>query len=486
MDAADTSERELLDRPEAGPAAVRGGAVRVVGYGVGIILTTGSAALLFRHLGVDDTGRYVTVLALIAIVVGVTDVGLTTIGLRELAVREAPEQRRLLENMLGVRLTLAIAGVLAVTAFAWIAGYTRSMVLGTVLAGIGVVAIAMQSTLGMVLMARLQFGWVTALEIVRQAVLAALIVTLVLAGAGLLPFLAAQAPAAIVALVLTAWLVRHDAPLLPAFRGGEWRVLIREVLPYSAATIVATLYFRSALIVLGLVSTDTQTGYFGAAFRVMDVLLLLPGLMVGAAFPIFSRAARDDHDRLAYGVSRVFQASLVAGGAVLVGLVLGAPFAIDVIAGHGFAPSADVLRVLAIALFVSFAATTLFYALLSLRMHGAILAVSCLVFAVSVAVAAVFGSLHGARGAAWATVAAELAGITLAATMLARRHPDVAPGLRGIPPVLVSIGLALLVWLIPGLPSVVAALLGVAIYAGSAWVLGAVPAEVVDAFVRRR
>ena len=60
---------------------------------------------------------------------------------------------------------------------------------------------------------------------------------------------------------------------------------------------------------------------------------MVPNMMVGAAFPIFARAARDDHDRLGYGVDRVFQASLVLGGLVVVALALGAPFAIDVVAG---------------------------------------------------------------------------------------------------------------------------------------------------------
>ena len=71
-----------LDTPEAGPMAVRGGAVRVVGYAAGVLLTVASAAVLFRHLGVEDSGRYLTVIALTSIVAEVTDIGLTTIGMR--------------------------------------------------------------------------------------------------------------------------------------------------------------------------------------------------------------------------------------------------------------------------------------------------------------------------------------------------------------------------------------------------------------------
>src|SRR5690349_17272164 len=56
-----------------GSAAARGGALRAGGFLLGQLLTVGAVALLFRHLGVDDTGRYVTVLSLVAIVQGLTD-----------------------------------------------------------------------------------------------------------------------------------------------------------------------------------------------------------------------------------------------------------------------------------------------------------------------------------------------------------------------------------------------------------------------------
>jgi O-antigen/teichoic acid export membrane protein len=484
-DPMDPPERDLLDSPAAGSVAVRGGSVRVAGYFAGILLTVGSAALLFRHLGVQDTGRYVTVLALVAIVAGVTDIGLTTIGIRELAVRDEAAKRRLMGNLLGLRIVLAVVGVAVVTAFAALAGFGADMVIGTPLAGLGVIAISMQSTLGIALAAQLRLGWLTIVELVRQAVVVAGTVALVLAGAGLLPFLALQGPAALVALVLTAWLVRGTVPLRPAFRADEWRALVREVLPYSAATIVATIYFRAALIVLGLVSTETETGYFGAAFRVTEVLLTLPTLIVAAAFPIFSRAARDDHERLAYGVDRVFQAALVAGGGLSLALVLGAPFAIDVVAGPGFEPAVDVLRIQALGLMLSFVSTTLFYSLLSLRVHRAILATACVALAVNLVLTGVLGGAHGATGAAVATVIAELAGIVVAAGMLLRSHRAVMPGLGGIPRVAVAAGLGALVLLVPGLPPVADAVAGTLVYTVVVLALRAVPRELLDALSRR-
>jgi O-antigen/teichoic acid export membrane protein len=476
---------DLLDTPQAGPAAVRGGILRMGGYTLGVLLTVVSAALLFRHLGVVDSGRYVTVLALASLVAGITDIGLTTIGMRELAVRGGPSRDRLMRNLLGVRLVLTVAGVGGAVLFGVAAGYEPDMVAGTALAGIAVAGVAVQSTLGISLMVSLRLGWVTGLELLRQAVLVALIVALVAIGAGLLPFFAIQIPAALAALGATIVLVRHSVPLAPGFDRGEWVELIRSVLPFAAATIIAAVYFRAALIVLEIVSTPRETGWFGASFRVTEVLLAVPNLVVGSAFPIFARAARDDRLRLGYGLGRVFQASLVLGSCCLVALLLGAPFVIDVIAGRRFEPSVDVLRVQSIALLISFAATPLTYAMLSLKLHRAILVLSSAALAANVAFVAVLGSRHGAMGAAAGTVGGEVVGFSVAWIVLRRRAPEVAPraaaGMRVAPAVAAGLAIAL----VPGLPAAIAAVLGLAVFAGVAFTTRAVPEELLTALGSR-
>ena len=45
----------------AAAAAARGGLLRAGGYVVGQGMSVAAAALLFRHLGVADAGRYITV-----------------------------------------------------------------------------------------------------------------------------------------------------------------------------------------------------------------------------------------------------------------------------------------------------------------------------------------------------------------------------------------------------------------------------------------
>ena len=66
------SATDLLDTTQAGSAVIRGGGVRIVGYVVNVAIAVGSSALLLRYLGVADTGRYTTVVALTSIVTWMT------------------------------------------------------------------------------------------------------------------------------------------------------------------------------------------------------------------------------------------------------------------------------------------------------------------------------------------------------------------------------------------------------------------------------
>ncbi len=482
--AAAAGARDVLDTAAAGPAAIRGGLLRVTGYFAGVVLSVGSAALLFRHLGVEDTGRYVTVLSLVTLAGGITDAGLQTIGVREFSTRPPAERERLLRSLLGVRIALTAAGVAIAVVFAAIAGYGATLVLGTLLAGLGLLAQMVQSALGVGLMSQLRLGWVAFFDFLKQLITVVLIVTLVVLGASLLPFLAISIPAGAIVLLATGWVVRGTLPLRPAFDVHAWRALLRDALPFAAATAVAALYFRLAIIIVSLIATATQTGYFGASFRVVEVLIVVPQLLVGAAFPIFSRAARDDRARLAYALGRTLNACLALGVGVALLLFVGAPFVIEVIASDRFAPAADVLRVQGLALAASFVSAVWGYGLLSLHRHRAVLVVSLAGLCTGGVLVTVLTAADGARGAAVATAVAEFV-LALASWIALRRtglrlDADLGAAVRVL--AAAAIGLAPLA--LP-LPDAARLALAAALYALALVAFRALPRELLDEGARR-
>ncbi|MGD1056226.1 MAG: hypothetical protein ABR992_02315 [Solirubrobacteraceae bacterium] len=477
---------DLLDTTDAGGAAIRGGALRIAGYIAGVAVSVLSSALLLRHLGVVAVGHYVTVLSLVALAAQVTEAGLAAIGVRELSTIPAARAQSFFQSLSGLRLVLILVGVMGAFVFACLSGYSSTLVLGTVVAGGGIVLVTVQITYLLPLMARLQLGWVTVVELVRQVGTTVVIVVLVLAGAPLLPFWAATIPAGAAAAVLSAFLIRRSMPLLPSFDRDVWRSLLRRTLPYSLAAAVGVIYFRLAILIMSHVASGQQTGYYAASFRIIEVLFIVPQLVVGSTLPIFARAARDDRGRLDYALGRTFDVCLLLGLAVGLALVTGATFIVAVIAGTKFGPAAIVLRMQGIALTFTFMGAMFAYALLSLGRYREVLLINLTVLLLSGAFTGVLASRYGALGAASATTVVEVLYTAMLAVAVVRAGARPQISLAAVPRVVLAAALGSLMLLPVGLPSVARPLLALAIYIAALLVLRAVPHELIEQLPRSR
>jgi O-antigen/teichoic acid export membrane protein len=442
---------DVLSSTAAGPAAFRGATLRLISFVAGALFSVGAAALLFRYLGVIDTGRYTTAMSLGALIMGLSDLGLTGVGLRELSVLRGEQRSAFTRNLLGMRLACALVGALLVGLFAF-AAYGPLLGFGVLIVSGGVLIQNTQVILGLSLAVRLRLGWLSALELARMVFASCTIALLVLLGAHLLAFLAATAVASLLVLPATIALVRGDIPLRPSFDVRRWRALVTPMLTYSAAAITATLYLRLAIVLVSLLCSPRQLGYFSVSYRVVENLLSLPMLLVGSAFPIFARAAFGDTARFASVIARVFDASLILGVWISLSLAVGAQLAREVLGGPQFLPATSVIAVQGVAVAAAFVSSVWNYALLSLHLHRVILVVNLtLLVLVTVAVAGL-ATLYGAQGAAAATASVEIIAAIAGAVLLMRGRPHLRPSLRILPTVALAAAAGATPMLLTGVP----------------------------------
>ncbi len=414
-----TAEPDVLDAPQAGERAVRGSALRSGGYVAGVLLSLISAPLLVRHLGFGDFGVYVTISAIVAIVAGVTDVGITSVGVREWAVREAGERRALLANLLGARLSLTAIGCLGALAFGLAAGYQATRMEAVAVACGGLLMLAGSEALGVPLQAELRQGWVALADLSRQTVQVTLILVLIAAGAGLVPLLATTIPAGLAAIVLVLAASRQGL-VRPAMHPRAWWLLMHASLPFAMASALAVVYLRTTVVLTSLIAGAEQTGYFATAFRVMEVAIGVPVLLVGALFPVLARAAATDRERLRAATARTFEGALACGALTAVCIAAGAPLAIEILAGEQPLPAIDALGILGIGLGFSFVGASSQFALLAMRGHRAILLVNVVALLVNVTLTLILVPDHGARGAALALTVSEATVATFSTALFAR------------------------------------------------------------------
>lgn len=468
---------DVLDTPQAGPAALRGGALRTGAYVVGVLLSLLSAPLLIRHLNQVGYGRYITVIALVTIVGGLTEGGVNAVALRTYASHSGAERTRLLANLLGVRLALSTAGVIGAVAFAALAGYGKDLVLGTFLVGVGMVAQVTQDLLDVSLQATLRFGWVTLVEFLRQLIGVVLVIALVVAGTHLFGFFFVTIPAGAIALIVSARLVRGLFPLRPAFHLGVMWPLLRETFVFGIAIALNSVYFRVTVVVMSLAASAAQTGYFAISFRVVEVLIGVPGLVMGAAFPILTRAQRDDEQRFDHATRRMFELAVLTGAWLALCLELGAGFAVEVLGGHGANPAAAVLRIQGLAVMFTFVAVACAYPMLSLRRRYELLLANALGLVAAVALSLLLVPSIGARGAALATVGAEATLTVVTAVALVRARPGLGLPFSVLPVAAVAAGAGLGAGYLVGVHPVVQVLLGSGVYATVVVLLGRFPPE---------
>jgi lipopolysaccharide exporter len=485
-DIASPGAADVLTSPEAGGKVIRGSAWRVGANAAGVVLGLATATLLLRHLGVAESGRYVTVISLVAIAVNVADIGLNVTGSRELALCAPDRRRGLTANLLGQRLSIMPAAVLLIVCFTLIAGYPTRMVVGAVLAGSGVCIVALANVLLLPLTVELRNAGLALVDFVKGVVGLAGVALLVALGAHLTPFFAIQLAVALSVLALVPLLTGPHAFMPPRFDRAEQRTLLRTAFPLAAALALGQVYFRLVIVLMSLISDPKQTGYYGGSLRAMESAVFMPILVAGVALPLLAAAARDDRVRLRNALRGLSEGAVIAGTLVILVTTRAAAPVMTLIGGHAFRPAGAVLRIQVCALLFIALYQLWTAGLLALGRQRELIFTNALALLGVGAFAAVLVPAFGAEGGA----AASVLGDALLASLIYWRLSR-ATGRIGVRPgflvrVAAAAAIASVPLLVPGLPDLVAAALGGALFLGVGQLIGMVPDEVHEAFPWRR
>lgn len=477
----DAARRDVLDAPDAGAKVIRGGAVRAIGFAGGTLLVVLSAPLLLRHLGVVGYGGYAAVLSLIGVAAIVSEGGLTSVGVREYSVRDENGRARLMRALVVLRLGLSLIGALAGVALAVVAGYSASLVAGAVLGGAGLVLISLQQAYTVPLAAELRFGAIAALDFLRQVTTAAGIVVLVVVGASVTAFLALSIPVGIVVGAVTLFAIRGHLTLRGKTDLAELSHVAREAFAVAGATILASLFYRLAVVMMSVLSTEQETGYFAASQRVIEALLPFVALVNSTTFPVLSRAAETALARLTSGLQRVLEVNIVLAGWTALMLLLGAEPIITFLGGSEFQPAVPVLRILAFAIAATFLAAAWGTALIAVRAQRGLFWATAVGVGAGVSLTVVLAPAGGAQGAALAVTIGEVVRALATGVALMLVRAELRPRFAIVPKLLVALGLAGLFGLI-GISPILACVLASAVYFGLLALTGALPSELWGAF----
>jgi O-antigen/teichoic acid export membrane protein len=477
---------DVLHGPDVGPSVVRGTAWRVGAYAVGVLLTAAASILLLRYLGVDDFGRYATVMAIVAIVGGISDAGLTIVGTRELARRPKGSPRiELLGELVGMRMVFTPIGVALGVCFAALAGYESELVVGTALAGAGLVVVNTQATLMGLLPVELRNLRLAVADALRNLITTVVIAVLVVAGASLVAFFAGQIVVGLVLLAVTPLIVRREWLSRPRFRLDAWRRLLGKALAVAVAYTLGLVYFRLLLIMLSLVSVDREIGLFGTSLRIYELLVGIPVLVLGVALPVLSAAA-SRAERFRYQLMRVSEGALLLGTLIAVGTGLGAEPIVTLLGGEDYRDAAPVLQVHIAGFVPMFLASVCATTLVAIDRQRALIVLNGLALAFLLLIGAILVPAHDAIGAAVAAAIGETFLAVVSVVALARRGHRALPSVSWLVCLAAAAALGVGAGVLVPLPQLAAAVVGTLVFVAAGLTMRLAPPELADTLAPRR
>jgi len=378
--------------------------------------------LAARQLLVEDYGQFTYALSLANLFYVFTELGLHLVILREVRIDTA-RFRALWPSVLTLKLVLSAAALVAgcvlfpllwpwkfsvilLGAMVWMAGNALFDFLQTVCNALHRFRLA----------ALLALVYRGGLLIATSVLFARGAVTL---GSLLTIFMICNVAATVISLRLAP--AALDAPRLAALRDpAVWR-LVKLSVPIGLANMFGMVYQRFDMLFLGWFSTAGEVGLYGAAYRLFEVMFMLPAALMAIATPLLSRARDEGPAALRAELARI---GLLLGAAACAWLGLGffnAPGIVRLLFGEAYRGAAPALRLLVLANVAVFVSQMLTYTLIVLGRERRHLVNQMVCFVLSGAAAFICIHLWQARGAALAIIITHVALSALSFQAL-RRH----------------------------------------------------------------
>ncbi len=353
-----------------------------------------------RVLGPHEFGRFTLVFAVVSICLLVADFGLTPLIMRRLS-DEFASRREIVWSASSVNLGLAtITYGLVLTGFG-ILQHEDAVLVG--LYGLVLFLHALGTSVDALLLATDRAARVGANRLVGNVVLVATAAAALASNPAAESLVAAFVVGAAVKVALGVVAARSTIGK-PTFAVDVARTLVRAAVPFALAALTSFLYFRADIVLLAALKDDESVGQYGAAYRFLDGLLLVPVALAYTFFPAWTGRTKESRHTFLLVKILVVLGTLGAFVTIIAG-----PYFCRAILGSDYWAAGRALQILAIGLPVLFVDVVAVWFAFSHGREWAVIKIGAVALGVNLASNLLLIPRYDLNGAAVATLLSEVA-----------------------------------------------------------------------------
>jgi O-antigen/teichoic acid export membrane protein len=319
-------------------------AIQMVGKAAIIIMGAVSVGILTRYLGPEGYGNFSLVLAYLSVFGIVADLGLFTIAVREIS-RQPARMKEIVGNTIVLRSLLSLLIFSIAIALAFVLPFNDFVKYGVLLASISQFFGLVNTALIAIFQARLRMDFAVLSDIVGRAAALGATITVVAMDLGFYAIIVTAIIGSITTFLVSYLSSRRYLKLAVYADRTLWKSLLKESLPLGAAMVITQIYFKADVLMISAFRTQAEVGIYAAAFKVIEILITIPGLFMNSILAVLmSRMERGaDYQQM---LQKAFELLVILG----LGFAFGGLFLADeimrVVGGTEFVSGADALRLL--------------------------------------------------------------------------------------------------------------------------------------------
>lgn len=381
--------------------------IQTVGKFISVFLGIVALGIMTRYLGPEGFGQYTIVVAFLQFFAILADMGLMLITVQMISRPDIDEQK-VLSNIFTLRFFSSIAFLSLAPIVVIFFPYPPIVKLAISIFTMAFFLLSLIQVLTGLFQKKLKMIKVIIADILGKSTIILFVIIAARLNLGLLGMITAGIIAALFNFLFLFISARQITKIQFAFDFDIWKETLRKSWPIAISIAFNLIYLKTDTIILSLYHPETDIGIYGASFRFLEILIMIPTMFMGLILPLLTNywSSKNFGEfkkmlQMAFNVMIIAMIPLVVGG-----LILATPI-IVLVAGKEFAMAAPVLRIIILASAIVFIGTLYGHTIVALEKQKKMIWAYATTAALSLTAYFIFIPKYSYFGAAWSTVFAE-------------------------------------------------------------------------------
>ncbi len=445
--------------------------IQTGGKFISIFLGVLALGMMTRYLGPELFGQYTIVVAFLQFFAILSDMGLQLITVRMISEPDADEEK-ILSNILTLRIIVSVIILALAPLVALLFPYPPIIKIAISIFIISFFLTSLIQVLTGLFQKKLQIIKVTIGEVIGRIFLILSIYLAAYFNLGLLGIMSAGIIANIINFGYLLKATRKLIHIKLAFDFNIWKKTLQKSWPIAISIAFNLIYLKTDTIILSLYHPQIDVGIYGASFRFLEILIMIPTMFMGLILPLLSNYwAQKNIIEFKKMLQMAFNIIIMMIIPMIVGTLFLAKPIMILVAGKDFAIAAPVLKIIVLASAIVFIGTLYGHTIVAIEKQRKMIWAYGITAVLSLTAYFIAIPKFSYFGAAWATVFAESL-IALATFWMVTKTTKIWPNLKMVWKALLgSCAMALILYLIKDQNIFISLTLAVGVYFGTLYLV---------------